>query len=32
MLRGYSENVTAQVGNGTLTLSGSVYYADRPVF
>jgi translocation and assembly module TamB len=25
------ENVTAQVGGGTLTLTGSVYYADRPV-
>lgn len=27
----YFENVTAQVGGGTLTLTGSVYYADRPV-
>ena len=27
----FFENVTAQVGGGTLTLTGSVYYADRPV-
>lgn len=27
----YFENVTAQVGGGTLNLTGSVYYADRPV-
>jgi translocation and assembly module TamB len=27
----YFENVTAQVGGGTLTIGGSVYYADRPV-
>jgi len=27
----FFENVTAQVGGGTLTLGGSVYYADRPV-
>src|SRR5260370_5218003 len=27
----YFENVTAQVGGATLKLSGSVYYADRPV-
>jgi translocation and assembly module TamB len=27
----YFENVTAQVGGGTLQLTGSVYYADRPV-
>lgn len=27
----YFENVTAQVGGGTLTVGGSVYYADRPV-
>jgi translocation and assembly module TamB len=27
----YFENVTAQVGGGTLSLSGSVYYADRPI-
>ena len=25
------ENVTAQVGGGTLGVSGSVYYADRPI-
>jgi translocation and assembly module TamB len=27
----YFENITAQVGGGTLTSSGSVYYADRPI-
>ncbi len=27
----FFENVTAVVGGGTLNLSGSVYYADRPV-
>ena len=27
----YFENVSAQVGGGTLSLSGSVYYADRPI-
>jgi len=27
----FFENVTAQVGGGTLKLAGSVYYADRPV-
>jgi len=27
----FFENVTAQVGGGTLSLTGSVYYADRPV-
>jgi translocation and assembly module TamB len=27
----YFENVTAQVGGGTLSASGSVYYADRPI-
>jgi translocation and assembly module TamB len=27
----FFDNVTAQVGGGTLKLSGSVYYADRPV-
>ncbi len=27
----YFENVTAQVGGGTLDLTGSIYYADRPV-
>jgi translocation and assembly module TamB len=27
----FFENVTAQVGGGTLTLGGSVYYADRPI-
>jgi len=27
----YFENLTAQVGGGTLTLGGSVYYADRPI-
>jgi translocation and assembly module TamB len=27
----YFENLTAQVGGGTLNASGSVYYADRPI-
>jgi translocation and assembly module TamB len=27
----YFDNVTAQVGGGTLSASGSVYYADRPI-
>src|SRR6266851_3368269 len=27
----FFDNVTAQVGGGTLKLTGSVYYADRPV-
>jgi len=27
----FFDNVTAQVGGGTLKLNGSVYYADRPV-
>ena len=27
----FFENLTAQVGGGTLALGGSVYYADRPV-
>jgi len=27
----YFENVSAQVGGGTLNLGGSVYYADRPI-
>jgi len=27
----FFENVTTQVGGGTLSLTGSVYYADRPV-
>ena len=27
----YFENVTAQVGGGALSASGSVYYADRPI-
>jgi translocation and assembly module TamB len=27
----FFENVTAQVGGGTLNLTGSVYYADRPM-
>ena len=27
----YFENVTAKVGGGTLSASGSVYYADRPI-
>jgi len=27
----YFENVTAQVGGGTMSASGSVYYADRPI-
>ena len=27
----YFENVTAQVGGGTLNLTGSVYYADSPI-
>ena len=27
----YFENVTAQVGGGALSVSGSVYYADRPI-